>query len=137
MLTRRLLIPALCWTILCLVTAARAQLSAPNKTGATMGHLHYHVRDIEANKKFWIALGGTPTKVGTTGVVRFPDVLIIGGHAARRSEDSLHGDLLPTESPQLPLDPGRERTGPQVTDRVLVSQANWERGPSNSAQSQG
>ena|SRR5712691_3260472 len=48
-----------------------------------------------------------------------------------------HGDPLPIESPQLPLGPGRGRTGPQVTDRVLVSQANWELAPSNSAQSQG
>ena len=29
-----------------------------------MGHLHYVVRDVAANKAFWVALGGKP------GVVR-------------------------------------------------------------------
>jgi catechol 2,3-dioxygenase-like lactoylglutathione lyase family enzyme len=41
-----------------------------------MGHLHYHVRDLAAHKKFWMALGGKPTRVGTTDVMKFPDVLI-------------------------------------------------------------
>jgi aldose sugar dehydrogenase len=35
-----------------------AQLAPPNASGVAMGHLHYRVRDVEANKKFWIALGG-------------------------------------------------------------------------------
>jgi glucose/arabinose dehydrogenase len=35
-----------------------AQLAAPNSSGVAMGHLHYRVRDVEANKKFWVALGG-------------------------------------------------------------------------------
>jgi catechol-2,3-dioxygenase len=30
-----------------------------------MGHLHLVVRDVDAQKKFWIALGGTPVKNGT------------------------------------------------------------------------
>jgi catechol 2,3-dioxygenase-like lactoylglutathione lyase family enzyme len=42
-----------------------------------MGHLHYIVRDVEANKKFWIALGGISTTFGTTEVVKFPDVLVL------------------------------------------------------------
>src|SRR5713226_6785932 len=56
--------------------AARAQLSPPNTSGVAMGHLHYHVRDLEAHKRFWMALGGKPTKVGTTDVMKFPDILI-------------------------------------------------------------
>jgi glucose/arabinose dehydrogenase/catechol 2,3-dioxygenase-like lactoylglutathione lyase family enzyme len=35
-----------------------AQLAAPNASGVAMGHLHYRVRDLDANKKFWLALGG-------------------------------------------------------------------------------
>lgn len=55
-----------------------AQLAPPNQAGVAMGHLHYHVRDVEANKKFWIALGGTAAgKIGTTEVVKFPDVLVL------------------------------------------------------------
>ena len=29
-----------------------------------MGHLHYMVRDVEANKKFWLALGGEEVRRG-------------------------------------------------------------------------
>ena len=53
-----------------------AQLASPNKAGVSMGHLHYHVRDVEANKRFWIALGGTPDTIGDVVVVKFPDVLV-------------------------------------------------------------
>ena len=53
-----------------------AQLSPPNAAGVAMGHLHYHVRDVAANKKFWIALGGRPITIGATEVMKFPDVLV-------------------------------------------------------------
>ena len=56
---------------------AWAQLSAPNKSGVAMGHLHYHVRDVAANKKFWVALGAQPTLLGATEVMKFPGVLIL------------------------------------------------------------
>ena len=55
---------------------AGAQLSAPNAAGVAMGHLHYHVRDVEANRKFWVALGATATRVGATDVLKLPGVLI-------------------------------------------------------------
>ena len=45
-----------------------AQLSPPNAAGVAMGHLHYHVRDVDANKRFWMALGGVPATIGTTDV---------------------------------------------------------------------
>lgn len=55
-----------------------AQVSSPNQAGVAMGHLHYHVRDVEANKKFWIALGGAPAgEIGTTAVIKLPNVLIL------------------------------------------------------------
>lgn len=60
-----------------LIAVLVAQLSAPNPSGVAMGHLHYKVRDVEANKKFWIALGGKPAKLGTTEVVKFPGVLVM------------------------------------------------------------
>jgi catechol 2,3-dioxygenase-like lactoylglutathione lyase family enzyme len=41
-----------------------------------MGHLHYVVRDVEANKRFWVALGGAPIVDGGAIVVKFPDVLV-------------------------------------------------------------
>jgi catechol 2,3-dioxygenase-like lactoylglutathione lyase family enzyme len=57
--------------------AARSQLAEPNRAGVAMGHLHYHVRDVAANKAFWVALGGTPSKFATAEIVRFPSLLVI------------------------------------------------------------
>ena len=36
-------------------TVSRAQLAAPNDTGASMGHVHLFVQDVDAAKKFWMA----------------------------------------------------------------------------------
>ena len=56
--------------------AVWAQLLHPNGAGVSMGHLHYKVRDVEANKKFWIELGATPVKIDTREVLKFNSVLI-------------------------------------------------------------
>jgi len=53
-----------------------AQLSRPNGSGVSMGHLHYRVRDVAANRKFWISLGGKPIQFGAEEVLKFPDVLV-------------------------------------------------------------
>ena len=54
-----------------------AQLSHPNLAGVAMGHLHYHVRDVDANKKFWMSLGGTPATIAGVEVIKFPDVFVV------------------------------------------------------------
>ena len=53
-----------------------AQLSQPNEEGVAMGHLHYYVRDVEANQRFWESLGGEATSFGQSVVMTFPDVLV-------------------------------------------------------------
>src|SRR5262245_42338539 len=53
-----------------------AQLARPNTSGVMMGHLHYQVRDVEANRKFWMSLGGKPTRMGAAEVLKFPDVFV-------------------------------------------------------------
>ena len=59
------------------IAPATAQLSRPNAAGVAMGHLHYVVRDVAANKAFWVKLGGKPiSREGTEGVV-LPDVVIL------------------------------------------------------------
>ena len=65
-------------TVLLTVPGAPAlgQIAAPNEAGVAMGHLHYHVRDVEANARFWVALGGERSALGETTVIRFPDVLV-------------------------------------------------------------
>lgn len=56
--------------------AAWAQLARPNESGVAMGHLHYRVQDVEANRDFWVGLGGTSVTFGRSEVVKFPDVLV-------------------------------------------------------------
>src|SRR2546428_9147109 len=55
---------------------AWAQAFPPNEAGVTMGHWHLNSRDIEANKKIFVAMGGTEIKGGNFQVVRFPGVLV-------------------------------------------------------------
>jgi catechol 2,3-dioxygenase-like lactoylglutathione lyase family enzyme len=63
---------------LALAGTSNAQLSPPNAAGVAMGHLHYVVRDVAANKAFWVALGGKPIVFnGTTEGALFPDVVVL------------------------------------------------------------
>jgi len=55
---------------------AAAQLAAPNAAGVAMGHLHYYVRDVDANRRFWESLGGVASEVGGSTVLSFPGVLV-------------------------------------------------------------
>jgi catechol 2,3-dioxygenase-like lactoylglutathione lyase family enzyme len=65
-----------------LAQAPRPSLAAPNAAGVSMGHLHYRVRDVAANRRFWIALGGQPvtaSRLAAPGreILRFQDVLVV------------------------------------------------------------
>jgi catechol 2,3-dioxygenase-like lactoylglutathione lyase family enzyme len=82
---------AVCLVLTLQAPAVWAQLAAPNRAGVAMGHLHFHVKDVEANKQFWVALGGQPVKFAGAEVVRFPDVLVFltQGDSTGRSEGSV------------------------------------------------
>jgi catechol 2,3-dioxygenase-like lactoylglutathione lyase family enzyme len=60
---------------LLLPLAAWAISPAPNAAGVSNGHLHLNVRDVAANTKFFVAMGGAPVK-DQPGVIEFPDVTI-------------------------------------------------------------
>ena len=62
--------------LLGLSAPALAQLSPPNEAGVAMGHLHYYVREVEANQRFWESLGGEAASFGQSVVMKFPDVLV-------------------------------------------------------------
>ena len=47
-----------------------------NEVGVTMGHWHLASRDVQANKKIFVGMGGTPITAGTNESVRFPGVLV-------------------------------------------------------------
>jgi catechol 2,3-dioxygenase-like lactoylglutathione lyase family enzyme len=64
--------------LLLVASSAHSQLSNPNSAGVAMGHLHYVVRDVAANKAFWVALGGRSILFnGTTEGIVFPDVVVL------------------------------------------------------------
>src|SRR4029077_8216953 len=57
---------------------AYAQLSTPNDTGVSIGHIHLNSRDPDAQKKIWVeALGAQVTKTGTLEMLRLPGIFII------------------------------------------------------------
>ena len=73
-------------------TGLWAQLAPPNEAGVAMGHLHYNVRDVEANRDFWVRLGGEPAgTLGEAAVVRFPDILVMlsEGESSGNTEGSV------------------------------------------------
>ena len=54
---------------------AAAQLAPFNEAGVTMGHWHFASRDVQANKKIFVTMGGTPITGGNETVL-FPGVRI-------------------------------------------------------------
>lgn len=55
---------------------AWAQLNPTNEAGVTMGHVQVNVKDMEASKKFWELLGGTPLKIDGMEAIKFPGVFV-------------------------------------------------------------
>jgi catechol 2,3-dioxygenase-like lactoylglutathione lyase family enzyme len=56
--------------------SAYAQPYAPNDAGVTMGHWHLNSRDVAANKKIFLAMGGTDGGAGPLQRVIFPGVVV-------------------------------------------------------------
>ena len=54
-----------------------AQLATPGESGVVMGHLHFVVRDLEAHRRFWAALGGVPIQNGTLQLIQFPGTFVM------------------------------------------------------------
>jgi catechol 2,3-dioxygenase-like lactoylglutathione lyase family enzyme len=59
-------------------TASSSSAQFLNKQAPVIvGHYHLNVSSIDAHKKFWVdTLGGTAMKIGSTEVVRFPDIYL-------------------------------------------------------------
>jgi catechol 2,3-dioxygenase-like lactoylglutathione lyase family enzyme len=57
-------------------TAATAQPAPFNAAGATMGHWHLAARDVEADKKIFLAMGGKLFMPGGQPLIMFPGVYI-------------------------------------------------------------
>ncbi len=71
------LLPFLCVVALLWTSPAHAQLAAPGEAGVAMGHVHLVTRDLEASRRFFAALGGTPVQNGPLQMIQFPGVFIL------------------------------------------------------------
>jgi catechol 2,3-dioxygenase-like lactoylglutathione lyase family enzyme len=58
------------------VGTASAQPYKPNEAGVTMGHWHLNSRDIAANKKIFLGMGGVDTSDDRIQRVTFPGVVV-------------------------------------------------------------
>jgi catechol 2,3-dioxygenase-like lactoylglutathione lyase family enzyme len=55
-----------------------AQLAPPNEAGMRMGHVHFNVRDVEAQKKFWVSqVGAKAIRVGKAEGVEIPGLIVL------------------------------------------------------------
>jgi len=68
--------------------ASLGQIAAPNDVRVSMGHLHYFVADVEANRDFWVGLGGTAVPFAAGEIITLPGVLILISERGSDSEAS-------------------------------------------------
>jgi hypothetical protein len=55
-----------------------AQLAPPNSAGVTMGHIHYTVKDVDAQKRFWMdAFHAVEVHNGPLSLIQLPGVYIM------------------------------------------------------------
>ena len=65
------------WLASTLAAGTAAAQQAPfNEAGVTMGHWHLVSQDVAANRKIFVAMGGTPSTRGKAETVTFPDVRV-------------------------------------------------------------
>jgi catechol 2,3-dioxygenase-like lactoylglutathione lyase family enzyme len=53
-----------------------AQVYPPNEMGVSFGQWYAIAKDVEATKKFWLILGGTPIKIDGIDVIKYPGILV-------------------------------------------------------------
>ena len=68
----KLLLPAVVALLVNAVAPAYAQVTPLGPSSVVIGHVEIVGRDLDAHKRFWSALGGTPDKIGVMDIVRFP-----------------------------------------------------------------
>jgi catechol 2,3-dioxygenase-like lactoylglutathione lyase family enzyme len=73
MKTRLLLVLA----ALAISTPSFAQLATPNAAGAALGHIHINATDVDAQSRFWTAVGGQLVQREKITMVQIPGVYIL------------------------------------------------------------
>src|SRR5262245_15595937 len=56
---------------------ASAQIRSVNEAGVSAGHEHLRVNDVDAQLKFWNALGGETIQVGNQQVIKMPGIILM------------------------------------------------------------
>ena len=75
--TFRLVYDRLLLVTLLITSSAVAEIAPPNDMGVAMGHLHYQVRNIEAERDFWLKLGGTAASFFGGEIVDIPNLRVL------------------------------------------------------------
>jgi catechol 2,3-dioxygenase-like lactoylglutathione lyase family enzyme len=73
---KRILFGALALALTLTASPAVAQLAPYNEAGLTMGHWHIATKDVEAEKKLFLAMGGKLYNPGGQPLIAFPGVYI-------------------------------------------------------------
>src|SRR5882672_4874545 len=60
-----------------LAVPASAQLAAPNAAGAAIGHVHINASDVDAQVRFWTAVGGKIVQREKLTMVQFPGIYVL------------------------------------------------------------
>jgi catechol 2,3-dioxygenase-like lactoylglutathione lyase family enzyme len=84
---------------LCILLASAvpllAQVSAPNDSGISMGHIHMMVADPEVHKKLWVGvLGAEVTHTGTLEMWKLPGVFLVVGKARTPPAEGSDGSMV-------------------------------------------
>jgi len=67
---------------------AAAQLAPPNAAGAAIGHVHINASDVDAQIRFWTAVGGKIVQREKLTMVQFPGIYVLV-----RKQDSSGGTV--------------------------------------------
>jgi catechol 2,3-dioxygenase-like lactoylglutathione lyase family enzyme len=75
---------------------AAAQLAPFNEAGVTMGHWHIASKDVEANKKLFLAIGGKLYMPGGNPLIVFPGIYInlVGGGGGQPGDGGSEGSVV-------------------------------------------
>src|SRR5881396_1666581 len=81
--------------VLTLTAGTAAAQQAPfNEVGVTMGHWHIASKDVEANKKLFLAMGGKLYTPGGNPLIMFPGVLVNLNLGTEKGNGSTQGSVV-------------------------------------------
>src|ERR1700756_899922 len=80
--------------ILTLTTSTAAQPAPFNEIGVTMGHWHLISKDVEANKRLFLAMGGKLFMPGGNPLIMFPGLYINLNLANETGEGGTEGSVV-------------------------------------------